>query len=374
MKNLEKYEINEDIFGFSIEIPLKDVHSIRIEKSDIFNLRLGLLFEMTQSMSNSSDDNEVFDIAMDYACRVLQTDRASIAIADESDSYFELFVVHGVKANQPKKILLPISGTAIGNTYKKEVLSYRPDISNAACPALEGLFKSGMNSTMVSSIVSNGIHYGTFNTANSAKDGYTTDDMLLFSHVTVILATHLHRIKLKNKIQEQNLLLEIKNEELRNLATIDSLTGLYNRRYIISEIDKEIQKVERGTALFSLLMLDIDNFKSVNDCFGHNYGDIVLKKVSSKIEEFLRKSDVVSRWGGEEFLVLCSTTTKEEAFVIAEKVRCGIEQVEFKKSNKVTVSIGIAEFNANLSIDALIEKADKCLYEAKTSGKNKSVM
>jgi len=175
----------------------------------------------------------------------------------------------------------------------------------------------------------------------------------------------------------------IENVKLRSEVVTDPLTGLYNRRFLESRIDAEFAKLasekrSRKTDPFhelSVLMIDIDNFKRINDTYGHQFGDDVLKTVSFSVRESTRKDDVVARFGGEEFCVVLMHISKEEAVQIAEKIRKSVEAKKFNYVNQITcftVSIGVAATREDglLSTRAIIRAADLALYEAKRAGKN----
>ena len=178
----------------------------------------------------------------------------------------------------------------------------------------------------------------------------------------------------------------VENVQLRGKVVTDPLTGLYNRRVLEFRIEEELEKIasarggRKTDPLYelSLLMIDIDNFKSINDKFGHQFGDDVLKNVGFAIKENTRKDDTVARYGGEEFCVVLAHTNKEEASQIAEKIRLSVASRKFNYVNQVatfTVSIGVAGAREdNLSASrALIRAADEALYEAKKTGKNKVI-
>lgn len=163
-------------------------------------------------------------------------------------------------------------------------------------------------------------------------------------------------------------------KELEKLATIDKLTGIYNRRRFEEFLQIEMEVAKRHSQPLSLILVDIDHFKSVNDTYGHQTGDMVLSQTTKIISQNLRKSDIFGRWGGEEFVVICPQTNKSEAFVLAEKLRTAIEKHEFKKVGHKTICLGIAELEHEDNEKTLVEKADKALYEAKNGGRNKSVI
>ncbi len=178
---------------------------------------------------------------------------------------------------------------------------------------------------------------------------------------------------LQDELREKNRQLEELLTKLEILAITDSLTQIYNRRYFESVIEKEFENTLRYKTPASCMMIDTDNFKSINDDFGHRIGDIVLKSIAQIIKNNLRKVDVVARWGGEEFIAILPRTTKEDTFIAAQRILKAISDNKFEGVNRsVTVSIGIASI-PDESIDnaeKLIHKADTAMYEAKKCGRN----
>jgi diguanylate cyclase (GGDEF)-like protein len=168
------------------------------------------------------------------------------------------------------------------------------------------------------------------------------------------------------------------SEELKLLSMTDPLTGLFNRRYFHERIFEEIERVKRHSECFTVFVIDIDNFKSINDRHGHSTGDEILKMVAHTIRDAVRSMDVVARYGGEEFAVILPHTTKRDAYDIAERMRRGVEKdAMFTDTIELhpTVSIGIAEFPHDAgSIDEIVNKADQAMYMAKRLGKNRVVM
>ncbi len=163
------------------------------------------------------------------------------------------------------------------------------------------------------------------------------------------------------------------HSKLFTFAATDSLTGLYNRRYILNELEKQRKIAKRNNRVFSIAILDIDNFKNVNDSFGHPAGDEYLKKIAFIINHTLREQDIAGRVGGEEFLVLLPETDIEGAFQLANRIRQRVECAEILFKEQVihtTISAGVCEFSLQ-SQDSMFITADRAMYEAKRSGKNR---
>ncbi len=159
---------------------------------------------------------------------------------------------------------------------------------------------------------------------------------------------------------------------LERLSITDGLTDLYNHRHIIELVEAEMAKAERYKRSLSIIMLDVDYFKSINDIYGHQFGDKVLTAIAGKMKEELRAQDVVGRYGGEEFMVILPETDISAAFKAAERIRLGIAGIDWEiEAMKVTVSCGVKQFNDE-SLADFIDDADKLLYMAKESGRNRT--
>lgn len=159
-------------------------------------------------------------------------------------------------------------------------------------------------------------------------------------------------------------------EELRYLTVTDYLTNTYNRRFFIQKLKEEMERARRSGTSFSLIMMDIDHFKRINDCFGHNAGDLVLKLIAETINNRIRKIDTLARWGGEEFVILLLDTTVQNAVHFAGELREKISQLDIPDVGRVTASFGVAAYRPGDTIDTLIQRADDLMYEAKASGRN----
>lgn len=163
---------------------------------------------------------------------------------------------------------------------------------------------------------------------------------------------------------------------MQTFKTHDPMTEAYNKRAFLTEIEKEAGFAKRHNQPLSLVMFDLDHFKRVNDTYGHQAGDLVLRSVARKVAETIRKEDIFARYGGEEFALLLRNTDVEGAFIIAERVRRAIEELEVTHNGRripCTVSIGIAKLDNTISRPTeLIEAADERLYAAKRKGRNRT--
>lgn len=167
-------------------------------------------------------------------------------------------------------------------------------------------------------------------------------------------------------------LLSLKNLKEQKLIIKDHLTDLYNRRYFYNVVDKFLVLAKRKNSELSLCLIDIDNFKLINDTYGHDVGDKVLRFFAKEIKGLIRKSDIIVRFGGEEFLLLLPDTSLNNAKILSDKI---CRHFEFSKNQiHFTISIGISSYNNNENIDKLVSNADKALYMAKSKGKNRAVI
>lgn len=185
------------------------------------------------------------------------------------------------------------------------------------------------------------------------------------------------RKKIEQTLTATVLELEESRRQLRYAASIDFLTGTLNRRSMTERLHEEISRFERYNTSFSLVMGDIDHFKSFNDNYGHAAGDAALKHIVAIITSSIRGSDLLCRWGGEEFLIMLPDTAHGEAVAAAEKLRTAISASRFEfegiKDIRITMSFGVSEYTHEKSLDQNIIQADDALYQAKENGRNRVV-
>jgi diguanylate cyclase (GGDEF)-like protein/PAS domain S-box-containing protein len=162
----------------------------------------------------------------------------------------------------------------------------------------------------------------------------------------------------------------IMSQQLEHLASTDKLTDIYNRHKFEELFMLETERSRRFSLPLSLIMIDIDLFKNVNDTYGHVVGDDVLKHLAVVVQENIRKLDIFARWGGEEFLVLAPNTDLDKVRILAEKLRLAIETYDFPTVKNITISAGISVFKENDSFDTLFKRTDQALYNAKNNGRN----
>ena len=179
-------------------------------------------------------------------------------------------------------------------------------------------------------------------------------------------------LKLMKLAIETDLKIIINNAFLKKLSITDQLTKLFNRIEIIKMLNKEFERFKRYNIDFSLMLMDIDDFKTINDSYGHLIGDKVLKEFAETLQKNTRKPDIVGRWGGEEFIIICPETNSEKCIFLGNKLLKLVQKEKYSKNLNITISIGITTTTSLIkNYNDLIKLADNALYSAKRKGKNR---
>ncbi len=199
-----------------------------------------------------------------------------------------------------------------------------------------------------------------------------------FDYILNPVNTYEFKTKIKNLAKIREL-----NEKIENITTTDDLTGLHNRKFLIERLESEMSRAKRYNSKVSCILFDIDFFKVVNDMYGYEWGDVLLKKIAEMLLNLARKEDVVTRYGDEEFMVLLPDTSEENAFIFAERFRRDVEKMSFipageDERHPVKISGGIASYpqidEAEENANSIIRYAEHALYNAKKRGKNRVVL
>lgn len=218
--------------------------------------------------------------------------------------------------------------------------------------------------------------YKAVNNAMTAHDNEREKQLMLIALEALAEETD-YRLHKELMINMTNLYLDTHHklvktlEQIEHLANTDHLTQIYNRVFFSQVVTYELEKQSRMPLPLALIILDIDHFKKVNDTYGHNVGDEVLKGISRLINNNIRKTDTLARWGGEEFVILLPNTTAENGFLVADNLRLLIEQTIIPPVPKITCSFGVTQFEENDDIGTFVKRADEGLYTAKQTGRNK---
>lgn len=295
-----------------------------------------------------------------FSAELMQSERSSLLVFDEKNDSLTVKAAIGATAelitNKTEEIGERIARVVLQNGNPVAVA----DISKVGLPTAPSDWKYKTNSFISYPFVIGERRIGVLNIADKTDGAaYGEADLEILRTLAPQFAVLIDRAGLKNKAGE-----------FEQLSVTDALTGLLNRRYLEERLSEEIKRSNRYGYAMSFMMLDVDNFKSYNDNFGHLEGDKALKLVAQNLRETLRGADIAARYGGEEFSILLPQTTVTEAAVIAERLRENIESAEFP-NRRVTISVGIAGCCLELnSAHELIAAADRALYEAKRSGRN----
>lgn len=272
--------------------------------------------------------------------RLLNKDGYDTAICTDGESAIEF-----LKTNSPDLILLDIIMPGIDGYEFSRVMKNNPQTKHTPI-----IFLSAMDDEK--SIIKG------FD--NGAVDFITKP----FRHRELLARTRTH-VELKRA-----------KEKLIRMAITDELTGLVNRRYFMGRLLHEYERTKRYKSVFTVLMIDLDYFKNVNDTYGHQAGDTVLRTVSDSMKLSLRLSDIIGRIGGEEFAVILPETEINTAMLISERLRKSVDDQDINHKNckiKITISIGASQsLKDDLSIDDVLQRADSALYKAKDNGRNKT--
>jgi two-component system, cell cycle response regulator len=190
------------------------------------------------------------------------------------------------------------------------------------------------------------------------------------SLVDMSKSIHEYQTELEKKVKQRTLELQKINEALEKLSITDKLTNLYNRIKLDESIDILVERANRYNEIFGIILIDIDYFKKVNDTYGHQVGDQVLIEFATILQESVRKSDIVGRWGGEEFIIICPENSLENILILAEKIRKRVDTFSFSAEKHKTASFGIATYKKQEKSETMIDRADQALYIAKRNGRN----
>jgi len=312
---------------------------------------LGVIIENMDSMSDSAY------AIVDYACKLIGMPAGSLTICDENGEDMELVAAKGFSeeflTNKRWKIR---KGGLTDLMLNQSTPYFVQDIHDLNEPS-PALVNEGVRSVLAAPLIIQRSVVGILYLNDFKKKEVSAEEISLFSLLTIYAAITVERVRSIERLWHQ--------------SQHDGLTGLLNHRSLTEQLQKETERSSRHNGKFSIIMIDIDNFKSYNDSFGHLEGNRVLKHVSRLLMKTARVSDTVARFGGEEFCILVPELDREQVMPFAERVVQNIAEHEFP-NRQVTISAGVATFpNDGKTMTDLIKCADANLYCAKRSGKNR---
>ncbi|MBI5970756.1 MAG: diguanylate cyclase [Deltaproteobacteria bacterium] len=326
------------------------------------------ILEITTAVSASLDPSEVLNVIVNKVAGVTNAVRCSVVlVAKENEGY--VLASHEDPSVTELKIDLAKYPEIQRVISTKEALYLNDMVSNPLLAPVQGHIQGLKEmSALVVPIVFNDEVLGTlFLRARRKEKGFSKKEMDFCRIVANSSFYAIRNAKLFDKITRER-------ETFKEIAIKDHLTTLYNHNFFYTRLDEEFDRAVRYDTPLSVIMLDIDDFKNINDSYGHRVGDVVLREVSAMIKKGVRKTDVVARYGGEEFAVILPHTPLKGALEEGERLRAMIESHAYGGviSEKVTVSVGVAAYPMKAAMNSgdLVNRADDALYKAKWSGKN----
>ncbi len=340
-----------------------------MDKDDLF-----CVLNILKAISAERRAHDILYVFVEQVARVIGVDRCSVVRVWTGDPKGHVLASHEDASVHDVAIELD----KYPELVRAMELHERVVINDAARDPItqrhaEALEKAGIASLIVIPIVLHDQMVGSlFLRAARRRGGFNTREVSFFEIVASAAANALERAHLFESIQRAN-------ERLERLAITDGLTGLHNHRYFRERLDEEFQRAKRYGTPLSCLIMDVDNFKKINDTFGHLQGDSVLKELSRITAQGIRTTDIAARYGGEELVVIMPQTGRSGAEAQAERLRVTIARNAFgglPQGHSVTVSIGVAAYDSATMADceAMIGAADAALYTAKRNGKNQVVV
>ncbi|KTD57184.1 regulatory protein (GGDEF domain) [Legionella sainthelensi] len=326
------------------------------------NEQITLLVEMSDIMLACSSQEELSKVMTKYCQRILHFASGYLYIMHPSKNYLEIATTWG-KPNPQETTFLPNDCWAIRLGKMHQVIHSRDEL---ICNHVNTSSEQTLAFLCIPLMAQNDI-YGLLYMEMSEEPAvaFSQNQQLLITAFSELTALAFANVRLR--------------ENLRYQSMRDPLTGLYNRRYLEDFLLKQIHQSERTKSPISLLMLDLDHFKKINDTYGHDAGDVALKELGKILHEDIRVGDVAARYGGEEFIVAFYNTDEKTIKTRAESIREAVSRLQIKYGAQpvgpITISIGVAVYPADgRTTTELIESADKALYFAKTNGKNRIVL
>jgi diguanylate cyclase (GGDEF)-like protein len=318
-----------------------------------------LVNRLTGIITSSMSIQMIFEAFAQELKKVVDIDWATIALIDADELYF-LALSSTIGSTWQPEERIPLEGTATELACHERRAVYEPDLKrHHRFWTWENHLKQGISSIVSLPLSVTGRVIGTLILASRTPDAYSRSQIRLLERVALQIAAPIENAQLYARAEQK--------------SRIDELTGLFNRRHFEERLKEEIARHSRYGDPFSVFMLDLDNFKTYNDVYGHPAGDVLLGQIGAIIKTSVRDADQAFRYGGDEFVVILPQTARGDAHVVAERVRRQIADEMEKKSLTVTCSIGLASYPADGVIAGeLVVGADTALYYAKWTGGNRT--
>ncbi len=310
-------------------------------------------------LTQANDLQHVLDIAAEWVDTIIPCDRVSVAVPD-TIGQLKVFAFHGNKAI-PLETLIPIETSFVGRVFQTQKLTICDHVQQSQEIDCALLSSHGLSSCMDAPLINNGSCYGTLNIAHKEGAFYNEKHAALLQSIASWLAL--------------NIALHTQAQRMEQLASIDDLTHVPNRRKFMNTIESKFNNYKSTGCGFYIAILDLDNFKSLNDNHGHDAGDIMLVKSAEAAKFVIGQQDFLARIGGEEFAFIIERDSWAEVVEAMEAVRYSIESLKVEHNShaiNITTSIGVTHVRPqDTTFDETIVRADRALYVAKKKGRNR---
>jgi diguanylate cyclase (GGDEF)-like protein len=352
-------DVRESLIAFcrQIALPLEFVNlREEVEK----RMRLQTAVHRFNAELETVESENYLETLVVNAAELVDAERCSILVFDENENGLQTAVAFGARAEEIRNERENLGKRVANQVWRDERALLVADVKTIHLQPAPAEYDYKTDSFVSLPLKIGGRNIGVFSvTEKRDASAFDRNDLLILETIAPQLAFALDRTVLSRKAGEYEI-----------ASITDGLTGLLNRRYLEERLAEELRRSARHGYPMSFMMIDVDNFKRYNDAFGHQAGDEALRITARCLRAALRSADVAARYGGEEFSILLPQTTLSEAKLIAERIRRRVETTKFSH-DRVTVSIGIAAYSQQYdSPQAVIEAADRALYDAKNNGKN----
>ncbi|MHC4641079.1 MAG: sensor domain-containing diguanylate cyclase [Planctomycetota bacterium] len=314
---------------------------------------------------NCLDIERITDVCMKHIPNLVGARLSSLYILDETNNMLHLqkhnhpFLINNIVSlnqNPPSLMVMAVRSKEI--ILVGDIDTHKKPIIRKSQRAFSGNYKT--NSCAIAPLVCQDRVVGVLNLADKVdSDRFDSEDIALIELFSQLVGASIGNIKLFEKIQHQ--------------ATTDGLTGLANHKTFYEILEKELWRSRRYGGQISLIMIDIDNLKKINDTYGHRAGDKVIREISRKIKECIRQIDTAARYGGDEFAVILPNTSLADATIVAERMVDAVAHSPaiWKKDHiPLSISVGLGQYDADTNPEDITSGSDKALYTAKKAGKN----
>ncbi len=315
--------------------------------------KLEALFEINRLVSHTAEPQECFDLLLQQIRRLIPYEGATLFLADSREGRLNVAAQVGPEIDLIDRIQFDQGAGFSGWVAQTQKPVLFGSLKRSQ-PSHKGLIKAFMAVPLVVGAQTVGV----ITLGHSEEGIFTKDDLQMLSLVA----------SQAGGVIQKTLLLE----EIRELAITDDLTGLCNRRHFMLRMNHEVARASRFLQDFSVIFMDLDEFKAYNDAFGHETGDRALVELGEILRNHARATDIVARYGGEEFVLLLPLTGRHEALAMAERLRRAVESHIFPRRKRLTISVGVATFpEDSTETQEILNMADKALYQAKREGRNR---